>query len=561
MTTLEITNFRRIKSASLELGGITLLCGENGAGKTSCVQALRMMISNDTTVVDGLLKRDAIKLVHNGEKMGSVILGDAAAKVTKAGIELAGAERIASQIATGAVPFMGMNKKDQLKMLFTIFKAEPDYKQFSETLTTTINWKGAAPAKIEATLQNIWKKIEADGWDEAAKEVQGMARLRKQQWTEQTGEEWGATKGDTWVPAGQPLSLFVVAGGDKISAKEDETTKAYNLAAARRAVNIENATGLQRLIDTLPELASQKTATTKDRDEKQTQLQSIQAEKLEIERAQRDANSALTCPNKECGSKLKVHDGKLVFSAAVSSADVQKRDLRHKVVSANEITLRNEIKQLNDGLAEIEADMREAENAERKLATTTTGTYSIEQVAAAETAMKEAQAAAVAYKKWALAQQAHAGAVNYIAVGKELGEGGIRQRNLDAALGKFNNKLAEYAVTMEMQPVSLTSDMDVALGGMQYNLLSSATQYTVNLLLQLAIAQFDGSEFLIIDGADAIQYPGRREKLLLTLQNTGLPCLLTMAYSNVADAPDLIKHGFGKTYCINDGTTFLVREE
>ena len=147
---------------------------------------------------------------------------------------------------------------------------------------------------------------------------------------------------------------------------------------------------------------------------------------------------------------------------------------------------------------------------------------------------------------------------NYLHISDELSETGVRKRRLKAILEEFNEKMMLiYSKCMGVPAITIDINMNLHIGDRSYIESSSAQQFIANFVVQLAISSIDGSQVVVIDGADIIQYPNGRGNLLKTINQSGMKALITMSLKDESSCPVLSKNGMGKTYWINEG---IVRE-
>ncbi|WP_291741585.1 AAA family ATPase, partial [Limnobacter sp. UBA1615] len=71
INSINVSNFLRVKQANIEFERpVVLVAGPNGNGKSSLAEAVRMAFTEEPTRVKN--KKDYEKLVHDGEKIGSI---------------------------------------------------------------------------------------------------------------------------------------------------------------------------------------------------------------------------------------------------------------------------------------------------------------------------------------------------------------------------------------------------------------------------------------------------------------------------------------------------------
>lgn len=106
--------------------------------------------------------------------------------------------------------------------------------------------------------------------------------------------------------------------------------------------------------------------------------------------------------------------------------------------------------------------------------------------------------------------------------------------------------------------VRIESDMSITYAGRPYEQLSglgpqlSSDQFRVYATLQVALAQVQGCELVILDGADVLDQKGRGG-LIKMLRGAGMDALIGMTFSAPDVVPDLEARGMGRAYWIDGG--------
>jgi hypothetical protein len=126
--------------------------------------------------------------------------------------------------------------------------------------------------------------------------------------------------------------------------------------------------------------------------------------------------------------------------------------------------------------------------------------------------------------------------------------------------------LAPIAEISGWKPVQIMEDesgLGIYYGGRPYRHLGQSAQYRVRVTLQVALAQIDGSDLLIIDGADILT-PGAadgRGALFRLLKAQGIPSLVGMTLGPKDTVPDLAAAGYGRSYVVRDGVVSPIEKQ
>lgn len=239
---MEITvkNFRGCAEAHLTLEPVALVCGANGAGKSSIAQAVAAAVTRNPAPLTGMKKSDAGQLLREGEKRGRCTIEGGRGSVTAnwpGGKITDEAGPKASEIAAGLTSIVDMKPKDAAAFLIQLMGALPNRDDLAAALP------GIDPDMLAA----IWARIEAEGWDGAHKRAVERGQQYKGMWEQITGEKWGAKKGEDWRPPG-------LAEGEVSEDAVAELRRQLEEAIAANAAEDAAMRELQAKADRVPEL-------------------------------------------------------------------------------------------------------------------------------------------------------------------------------------------------------------------------------------------------------------------------------------------------------------------
>src|SRR3990167_4678029 len=205
---ISIRSFRGIESAEIEAAPTALIAGRNYAGKRSiCLAVAAALTGNVIPYVkpgkDGkpmalFTKAQAGAMVRGGTASGSVTVTVGESSV---GMKWPSGEATsvgdtplhASVYAAGLISAPDLDDKTRAMFLADLLGTLPSLADLT-----------AALSEVYPTerIEKIWKKIELDGWDNAAKEIREHGARLKGQWEAATNERYGATKATGWIPTG-----------------------------------------------------------------------------------------------------------------------------------------------------------------------------------------------------------------------------------------------------------------------------------------------------------------------------------------------------------------------
>lgn len=189
---LEISNFRGISKAELDISNTVLIAGPNGSGKTSIAMALAAASSGKAAPWDGITAKDSRNLLRIGAKRGHATLrqGDLFKTINYPGGSATGElDSAVSSVAAGIISPADMKPKDLSSLLYSLLKAEPT----QEDLASDIG--------VDMSAQ-LWPIITSEGWDAAYSRARERGTKAKGQWEGVTGENYGSSKAANWQPEG-----------------------------------------------------------------------------------------------------------------------------------------------------------------------------------------------------------------------------------------------------------------------------------------------------------------------------------------------------------------------
>jgi len=546
----QIQNFRGLTAAEINLEKVALVAGHNGAGKTSALLPVACALSGITTPL-GLRKTDGGMLVKTGASKALVSITNGENSVS---IEWPKGDRVtkgdrppaASEVATGLVNVAEMTTADRSKFLTDLLKIEPAREDFD-----------AACKKVGlmGDTQKVWETIERDGWDATHGKGQNKGREQKGAWQQVTKDgAYGAKKAEAWMPT----------GWDDALASRSLDTLESDVAAAKS--ELEFAIGKLAVSEgefaRLAELANGAHAACEKRDAAREIVTAKEAEYTAAQKARTDCEEAtdslgLPCPS--CGTKLENKAGPggvgrvLVEAVTLSKAELDKR--RSAIASADGTLNKSkaDLGEARAALRDTESALLAAEKAQAEIdaGATTDGTSATEVDAMRET-VRRAEISLTAFTTKKEADRIH-GAIqrNELLIGV-LSESGVRREVLLRKLAEFNTMMAIRCHTAKWSPVTVSDSLTVEYGGRSYSMLSGSEKFRASVTLQFAIAELDGSDAVVIDGADILDRAGRTG-LMAAAVAWGKPALIGMTMPSVDDVPDLSARGVGFSYWVEAG--------
>jgi len=540
---IEIKNYRGIATANLELANIALVCGPNGAGKSSIAEAVAAACTRNPSPIQGLRKKDASMLLKDGEKRGQCVVSDETGSVT---INWPGGTVTATEVApqctamaAGLESLLDMTPVNRAEHLIHYMKALPTEADLQDAL---------APADVSA----VWSVIQSDGWDKAHDRAKERGAKMKGAWEQITGDNYGGTRAASWEHPALERYAGVTLG--ELQTASSEARAALEAAQANRGTAQQVLDGLKEKVRIAKEaepFIKQMKVEIAD-----TAIAAVNAkEALDALPHPETAEAMAECPH--CKGHLVVVTRTSVRKPAEGGVDEATNAARSEAIAVAQAKL-DELSQygreLDQGVAVYVSQQAAGTKAAADLARQPSGTATSEDVVRAQQAVQAADSdlaqftAAHDAQERATAMQANIQA-NLLII-EQLAPQGLRQRVLDRKMVEFNAMLTRMCKTAGWPAVVVDDDLSVTFGGRPTMLCSKGEQYRVRAILQLAVADLDGSELAILDGADILDRFGRNG-LFKMLASAKIKALVCMTIDGRDKVPNIKSAGLGQAYWID----------
>lgn len=556
---VEIRDYRGCERADIDLSKIALVAGKNEMGKSAIAEATRAALSGNPIPIDGVLKKDAKLLVRDGATEGraSVILdGEPTTKGERtvcwptAEVFSDGEEIKCSDYATGFTHILDLNSKDRSKVLAGYIKSVPTK---DEVVKAAID-----AGYTEAAIEKVWDSIDNSGWDYTYKRARDYTVTLKGQWQEVTGEKYGTKKGESYRVADGDEGLDALA---EALATAEQTVLDTAGAVAVSDAEIAN---LERKVEVAADAGNVAKLNTK-LDEVKKKLALVQQKRAECPddpASVPDQPDALACP--ECGAALTMLAIAGGGRSLVAYMDLAKEEplspeaIKHRsaldldiaeqaaAISGLEKKVGLATRQVLDGAAAA-ARLDEIEAAPK-----------LDEVAIelAKDAVGDARSALKLFESKLRAYMLHGDLVKNDKLIGILAPDGLRKRKLAAKLGEFNDTLEILSTTASWPVVRLDENLDCHYGTRPIWGASKSGQWRARTIIQVAMAQIDGSAAVILDEADMLDSRGRNglfNMLAAAQKACDLRALVCMTFSKIDKVPNLAEFGLGQSYWIDDG--------
>lgn len=532
-----ISNFRGIKQAEIQLSGIVLIGGQNGAGKSSIAQALTGCLTGSTPI-SGVKKADYYQFVYSGAATAQAEVSNDSGRATisypKGETFREGEHPQASAYATGLLSPLDMEPRKAAEAWADILQTVPE----PEAIVAHLKELG-----IETGVQAVVDLIKYHGWDGALAAYKEEGSKLKGRWEQVTGERYGTKKADSWVPEGFSIdqaSLKEDALEAAVTAAHTRHTEAMKTIAVADDALVKLRADAESLKERQADMAKTEDALTKAGDEYSAAIKA-QGVLPGVSRA------PLSCPH--CKKLVELSGGELIIAERLTSDELAERTRAHEVAAKRVAAARESMDNLTRAVMLAKQGVAASDAASKKINSAPAG-----RKANTEETERELRKAKFTYEAWQAyhtAREMQHKILWHIRIVETLAPEGLRKRHLDEALGRFNASLTKFCSTAGWAGVRVEPDLSVSYGDRPYAMLSESEQYKARVTLQTAIGTGDHSDVLLFDRVDILTSNGRNG-LFRMCKNLCICCVLFMSANSATDIPKLTADGI--SYWAQAGT-------
>jgi hypothetical protein len=552
MIEARVRDYRGVERADLEVAPIALVGGRNGSGKTSLAQAIGSVLCGDALPLAGISRNSAGVLIRAGRDAAAAIVQSASGT---ARVDWPSCTRRteneppeASAYAVGFKSIVAVPDRDRMVILSEYLHAAPTRDDLAQAIADEL--EASRPDIVEA----VWDLIQTrGGWDAAHVVRRERGAELKGMWRQATGQNYGSKIAAMYRPdlADEKRST------EQLVAEVETARRGFEEAVATAAVSGDAKKRLE-------ELAAQ----AGNHGMALARAETIVKGAEELLQKALDARAAclpavvgggeIACPH--CGAMVLVIRRNLVetvLEAAptdrIDEGELKKRRLAIAGADGDIARTRGELGTAQRQRADAEHELQGALGARTALETMPAAPQRGADLERARAALAAAEKRLTEVRTKRAADKVHASVADNEVLLGILAPEGLRARKLSRVLDAFNaGPLLRLTYSAGWGEVTISPDLEVLYRGRLYALLSASEQFRVRVVLQLAMAQLDGSAMVIVDGADILDAPGRQE-LFAMLSDAGLPALVTMTLPIRDRMPDLAAAGLGRSYWLAAG--------
>jgi energy-coupling factor transporter ATP-binding protein EcfA2 len=552
MANLFVRDFQACERADIEISKITLLVGDNDAGKSSIAHAFQSLVSGEIVPIDDVKKSELKDFVKAGADVATIRMVSGQCEVEhtypKGNRSSKGHQPRGSRAALGMDNLALMDNKTRQLTMIEYLKSEPSKEELDAALTDL----NVTPAEQLA----IWADVQAIGWDGALRKVMDEGTKTKGRWEKLTGTNYNQVNAARWQPS-MWFAALESATPEELEYKLKIAKENRDAQVAIGAVSDMERLALKAEADKLPMALA-------DLEAAKLNVKEIEAvlAKAEAKRAAHKTPTSVVRPHPcpECGvalvvvnDGLAVYDGKQATPEELAKAQKKSAALykevedlkkdRDGLISNQAVanTLANAARQCNERLEEIEKSKPPSE---------------VPDFERLDQAVKTAEANLTALKELRESQAVIARIFQLAAVCKLLAPSGLRHKKLSKGLEELNATLVQLCTVANWKFVSVTPELELRYGAVKYWMASRSGKFKIKAALQCAFAKLDGSEVLCFDDNDELgTTKAGLNGLMSLIKFMGLPTIITRTINleRGEKYPDLKELGLGKTYRIEGG--------
>lgn len=548
---ISIRDYRGIARADIDLSGLTLVAGRNGAGKSAIAEAAAAVLTGQTLPVSGITKSGAGALVREGAPMGEVTLARDDANIANvkwpsAQYATDGTPPTATTHAAGLVSVLDVDARKRAAALIQYLGAEPT----RDDLALALRDSGITETAIDV----IWKTIEGNpgGWDDAHERARSTGQKLKGRWEQATGENYGSRKAESWCPPDWEDDLATKTADD-LAVPVTLAHEFLETAIAGQAIDGAKRKVLEESAARAPALAE----TVERLDRERTGAFSASANaNIELRTLSSSAASPPVQPCPHCRGDLVVVDGRIT-KPDFDIIDREESARRESAIAGK----RREVEDLH---ARYAADDKSWSAARHDLDQANADAKTLREMptmapsapGAVERHREEvrrAEARMAAFQAKEAADRIHETIASNQAIIAALAPDGLRKQRLIRMLREFNEeRLRPLCAIAGWREIAITPTLDVTLDGRAYVLLSASERYRCRVVLAMAMAGIDGSAALILDAADILDRAGRNGLFRLARRSAAVPVLVCMTLGR-EEAERLAASGRVSVYWLEEG--------
>jgi len=537
----KIQNFRGIKKAEFELEpGLTGFFGQNGSGKSSIAESLASAFSSQTLPIKGILKKDAIGLVNETQRKGSVKItgedGERSIHWPDCEAKSTGTPPFSSDIAVGLRRLSQIAPKELPPILASYMDITPTKEDVAEALKEI---------KIaETSIDKIWESLDTIGWDTTCKNVETKSSALKGQWKEVAQKNYGSKIAENWIP--EDYSSDMEANSEEFySTKVSEAQEFLEAALKSEAISEDKIDALTASAKKIPDFENQISVLREKGKAAKTKLVDSQKELEGLPLPTTEPNSK--CPL--CKGDLILANNKISAPEKITKVENTRREKVIHLCNSEIESAEKELKQIKTEGKSLTLELTQCESDYNTLDSMPTIKPGGGDVEKARNELSDAKLVLDSFVKKYRADKIQRQILKNKEILEIISPTGLRQEKLSGAISEFNDVIKTILPELKIE---FNSKLEIELNERPRSLLSESQDYQCDIAFQLAIAHLDKSQAIIIDRLDI--FDNSQKKIILkALKKSKKYCIICSTTHKKEKAPDFKKMKHGISYWIEDG--------
>lgn len=550
-----VRNYRKLASADIDLSTLTLIGGKHGAGKTSLIDAIRSVATGEFNPFKEVTKKEISMLVRSGSASGFAEIkdGESQARIDwpKCEYSTTGKPPKLSFVATGILSFVDMKSVDRINYIVDMMNAAPtDSDLITELKQTSIFTKDDTVGESDL-FKKLWDEIRTNGWDNAYKLAREKGVKYKNIWEDTTGSKtYGVRIAEQWTPAEWDPTLenaketYLIADVNKNKEWLEAAIKETAVSDVERERLTAITSQLESIKDRIKLIQKKQDVVEKEINKKKVRIRELSTG---------DELRGLTCP--ACNAKLTLTNGELkkIPEAEYKKAGKNKAEIAQLGKDVESLEAQN--RELIEAFGQEKSSLKVAEDAALKLKNLNMKSEGLDEakVQDVRNKLETAETRLAAFRQFKKAHEL----ARSVLLNKELCDilapSGLRNKKLTKAIGKLNNFMKILSDSVAWDPVEITDDCNILVGGVPYGrLIAKSERYRARVLLQLMVCMAENAPFVIVDDTDELTKTVKNELMRVIVQ-TKIQAIVVSAMDDKKDMPDLSSLN-GRTYWIEEGS-------
>lgn len=533
----KIENFRNIKAALLPLEGISLVCGENGQGKSNLALSVAAAACGEIRPIPTQKKTDSHKYVgYEGQRSMASIFEDEnqSTVIWPDNTNSTKGETLkTSRISVGLTnPITDKNKNSIFSEHLNCMPSMERLKKELSLFNVSVNLS-----------KTICDNVEFMGWPQAYSYVASKKTEIVGQWKEVTKANYGKNKIHSWLPENWNPDLES-ASCETLEYDKVQCQEFLEVTIKELAVDENEIQRLNEMVDKIPGLEE---SIKKINDDIELNLKEQSKSRVWLSEHKRllIGSEVYKCPS--CSSELNFLNDSLIkpigekYDREFALSEVERLEGELSALHDLIFSLENEVRlnQANHNKSII-AQKQLDKISQQKSSTTQAD------VDKSRTNLQQATNRLECWVKYDRARSLAKSISDYQNVEAILSPKGIRKEVLSNSLSVFNDSIQKIAPGIKLR---IDDDLNIIFGKLDYDLGSRAQKLFCDYIIRIIFSIQDNSKLMVFDDVDWFDLK-LRKPFLEAVKNSGIASVICMK----VDEPELIPEFIGvKKYWIEDG--------